>query len=127
MPARGEKDLIRYFAPLINLKATGQTLVVPVLAGRKFIPTACYLHLTTVTAYAVTAAIVRVGNNGTFDNVAPLATVALTLVTDKFISLPLAATPAAIDINATGISVDVQTAGAATTLTGTLHLVGVLV
>ena len=127
MPARGEHDLVRYLTTGINLKATGQTLMVPVQPGRKFLPTAVYLQLTTVTAYAVTAAIVRLGNNGTFNNVAPLLTVVLTSTTDQIIAIPLNAIPSAIDIGSTGISLDVQTAGAATTLTATLHVVGILI
>ncbi len=127
MPARGEDDVIRYFAAGINLKALAQTLVVPARAGRLFIPTQAFLHLTTVAVYAVTAAILRLGNNGTFDNAAPLIVVPLTLLTDSLLPIPLAALPAAINIGATGISVDVQTAGAATTLTGTVHLMGIVV
>lgn len=127
MPARGEFDIVRYFASAINLKATGQTLVIPALAGRKFVPIQAILHLTNVNAYAVTAAVVRLGNNGTFDNVCPLFTVALANVTDNTPTVPLVGTVKAIDIGATGISLDVQTAGAATTLTGTIHLMGILV
>lgn len=127
MPSRGETDIIRYFSSGINLKATGQTLIVPALTGRKFLPMLAYLHLTTVDTYAITAAVVRLGNNGTFDNVAPLAAVGLTLVTGGILSVPLAALLTAIDIGSTGVSLDVQTAGAATTLTGTVHIVGIVV
>jgi hypothetical protein len=99
----------------INLLATGQTLVVPAASGRKWIPLSVRTRLASLTGVFVVAPIVRLGNNGSFDNMAPLFTVAA-LAVDGVDVVPIVTAVTAVNIGSTGISLDVQTAGTVATV-----------
>lgn len=100
----------------IDLLTTGQTTIIPVQGtGDRFIPTHAYIELITVTG-ALTAPIIRIGNNGSFNNVAPLFTCTGLTAQYNVLAIPLVATLNSIDLSATAIKVDVQTAGGVATI-----------
>lgn len=111
----------------VDLLATGQTSIIPVQpAGNRFIPTRVVIELTAVTG-ALGAPIVRLGNNGTWDNIAPLATLTGLNTQYETISIPLNTPVNSIDLSATAISFDVQTAGTVATIaTASVYLIGIL-
>ena len=92
----------------ISLLTAVQTVVVPAQVGKLFIPRDISIRLTTVTGAIIIAAIVRLGNNGSFSNVAPLRTLISSAAQNVEI-VPLLTQINAIDVDATGISLDVQT------------------
>lgn len=98
-----------YKAANVNGLATGQTVVVPVRTGKRFIPTRVVVELVSVSG-AGTVPSLRVGNNGSFDNA--VSTTALTNLDTQYetLNLSLISPLSSIDVNANGISVDVQTA-----------------
>jgi hypothetical protein len=110
-----------YVVGSINLLATGRTLVVPVLVSSRFIPTGALLRLTTVTGAIVGAPVVRLGNNGAFNNIAPLRTL-VSAAAQAVEVVPLNTQITAVDVGTTGISLDVQTAG-----TGSSVLIGEII
>jgi hypothetical protein len=119
-------NTVRYFETGIDLRATGSTLVVPAIAGRKFIPIQVRLHLTALIGVPV-AGSVRVGNDGSHVNVAPAFTTTVAAV-DAVDTLPLVTALTAIDLNTTGISAEVVTAiTVATIATATIHVIGILI
>ena len=121
-------DYIRPFQLLTrDLKVSGPTLIVPPQSGRVFIPLRAFLRIRTVSALTVPP-ILRLGNNGNRDNIAPL--LALTgAVAGQVFTMPLTTgvNALAIDIGTTGISIDVQTAATATTMTADVFIDGQIV
>lgn len=119
----------KYTASGIDLLATGATLLVPASAGKLFIPHRAILHVRALTGVLLAGAVVRVGNSANKDNVCALFTLLTTLVVNGLVDVPLLAVPSfqAVDVNSTGISFEVQTAGTATAWTADVHLHGVLV
>jgi len=113
-----------FVASGVNLLATGQTIIVPARAGFRFIPRAARFRLRILTGVQVIVPIVRLGANGTFDNIAPLLTTAVTVV-DQVQLVPLVAALTAVDVGTNAIKVDVQTAGTgATAMTADIFLDG---
>lgn len=112
----------------VNLLATSVTSIIPVMASpSRFIPTRAIIQLTSVTG-ALTAAIVRIGNNANHDNVAPLFTLTGLTVVNNTLTIPLVSTVASIDMSATAISFEVQTAGGvATVAAADVYLFGIVV
>src|SRR3954464_15536991 len=108
MAKSASTNVLRYFETSINLLATGSTLIVPAIAGRKFIALNVRLHLTALTGVPV-AGSVKLGNDGSHVNVAPAFATTVAAV-DAVDTVPLVAALTAIDLNTTGISFEVATA-----------------
>ncbi len=117
------QEMVRWRVAVVDLKAAASTLVVPVYTGITWVTRAIIVVPRTVTAFTV-AAVVRVGNNGTHDNVAPLFAVPNTTVANQIVTVPLVAVPLAIDVGTTGISFEVQTGATATTLLADVFIEG---
>lgn len=107
---------VQWRAYPVDLLTTGQTVILPVQNNAdRFIPTHAYIELVTVTG-ALTAPIIRIGNNGSFNNVCPLFTCTGLTTQYNVLSIPLVTSLNSIDVSATAISVDVQTAGGVATI-----------
>lgn len=110
----------------VNVLATGQTLILPAITGKKFIPTQILIEMNSLTG-VLTVPIVRLGNNGSFNNVAPLFTCTGIGTVGNILTITLNTIPTTIDIGSTGISFDVQTAGiVASVATVNVFLFGIL-
>ena len=127
-PQTGPDGITRLHIANLDLTATGTVPITSVLTGRKFIPLGAMLHVTTKSGTLTTGPIVRLGTNGTHDNVSPLLTVANTVVSDTAVNIPLVAALAAVG-NGTAVSVEIQTAATGVTLVlaGSVHVWGLLV
>ncbi len=112
----------------INLRALGQTVLLPPFAGRKFVPQAALLRIATKTGTTATAAVIRIGSAaGGFTNVCPAFTVVGTTPADGLLVIPFPATRSAVLLT-TGISMDVTTAATGVTvLTADVYLQGLFV
>lgn len=92
----------------INGLNLGQTIIVPSRTSKRFIPVSALVELATISG-AGTVPSIRLGSNGSWDNLA--AIVALTGLTTQYQLFPLTlANTTSLDVGSTGISVDVQTA-----------------
>ncbi len=126
MAKSASTNVVRYFETVIDLRATGSTLIVPAISGRKFIPLQVRVHLTSLTGVPV-AGSVKLGNDGSHVNVAPAFTTTVAAV-DAVDTVPLVAALTAIDLNTTGVSFEVATAiTVATVAVATVHVVGILI
>lgn len=98
----------------VSALSTGQTVIIPINNGGssavRFIPEYARARLKTITGVLSTAAIIRIGNSGSFDNVAALTTLTALSTVNNLLNMTLAATLSSVDISSTAISVDVQTA-----------------
>lgn len=119
--------MVALLAVGVDLKNLGQTVIVPVKTGKRFIPRAIFLRITASTALTV-APIVRAGNNGSFNNVAALTTLT-SAATEMIMPLTLVTGTSlvTIDLGTTAISLDVQTAATATTLTADVYGEGYII
>lgn len=122
----GAHLLVDVISASIDFKTATVPVVVPVAAGKRFLPIAAYVELTNVNTLTVGPS-VKLGNNGGHDNVAPVLAVANTVVTDDVVPFVLAAAPVAIDLSATGIIAEVTVNATATTATGRVHVIGVYI
>lgn len=117
----------------VNLLATGTTVLVQQQIGAEpgelvFLPQFCYVVLRTKTGGALTTSPkIRVGANGTHDDVAPLYTVPLGANVNVFALLPLVAFPfTPVDLRASSVFLEVQQAGIGpTACTGDILIVGI--
>jgi hypothetical protein len=110
----------------INLLATGQTTLVATSSALSFIPYSAMIELTAVTG-VLTVPVVRIGNNGTFSNLAPLFTTTGLTTVRTILTIPLVTTVLSIDIGSSAIKFDVQTAGlVASVATANVYLFGIL-
>lgn len=98
-----------YKAANINALATGQTALVPLRAGKRFIPTKATVELVSV-AGAGTEASVRIGAGGSFDNAVPITALTGLDTQYELFDLTFNSPLSSIDVNAAGISIDVQAA-----------------
>lgn len=100
----------------VNALATGQTVILPVNNGvtginYRFVPRGTpHVELIARTGTLTTPAILRVGNNGSFNNLVALSTLTGLSTVNNITLLTIAATPASLDISSAAIQVDVQTA-----------------
>ena len=116
----------------INLLATGQTTLVainngsPTLTNLTFVPFAAYIELTAVTGI-LTVPIIRIGNDGSFSNVAPLFTCTGLTAVRNMLQIPLVGSLVSVNINSAAIKADIQTAGlVASVATAAIYLYGVI-
>lgn len=111
----------------IDLKTAAQIVLIPAQSGRLFLPRAAFVYVATLTGVLAVAPILRIGNNGTFTNVAPVVTLTAAIALQIFaIPLVAGASLLSIDIGTVAISVDVQTPATATTMTGDVYLEGIV-
>jgi hypothetical protein len=99
----------------IDLLTTGQTVVIPSETGGRFYAFQIFIELTDKTGATIVTPIVRIGNNGSFDNLVSLYTLTNLTAVNKLEQPTLLITDS-IDIGSTGISIDVQTAGTGSTV-----------
>ena len=99
----------------IDLLATGQTIIIETETSARFYPFQICIELTSKTGAIVVTPIVRLGSNGTWDNLAALTTMTNLTAVNKM-EMPTVIVTDSIDISATGISIDVQTAGTGATV-----------
>lgn len=98
----------------VSALATGQTVIMPINNGGatnvNFIATGVVLKLNAITGTLLTPPIIRIGNNGSFNNVVALTT--LTGLNTAGVTFPtsLITNLASVNINSTAISIDIQTA-----------------
>lgn len=109
LPGADAASFQTFIARNINLLATGQTLVAAAQTGKKLVPVCAYLRVVSLTGVVAVAPIVRLGNNGSFNNVAALFTMVAAAV-DAVDSVPLVTSLTAVDVGSAGVSADVQTA-----------------
>lgn len=121
----GENSFVRVVTG-INLLATGQTTVVPTFTGGSFVTIAAFVEVATKTGAVVVAPIIRIGNNGTFDNLAPLFTIPGATAARVVLPMTLASPSSSLDIGTNAIKIDVQTAGTgAAVLTANIYILGI--
>ena len=119
----------------VNLLATGTAVLIPQQLQLDpgelvFLPQFCYVVLRTKTGPAMTVSPrIRVGANGTHDDVAPLYTVPLGANVNVFALLPLVAFPfTPVDLRAAPVLLEVQQAGVGpTALAGDILITGIMV
>jgi hypothetical protein len=99
------------------------------LVGRRFIPQFCYLHLRTMTGAALTTSPgLRIGTNGTHDNVCPIFIPPTSVVIGQIGAFPLKAPLIAPPIDTTDLILELtQTAVGPTAMTADILLTGILV
>lgn len=99
----------------------GQTTIIPVNNGGstnvRYIPQFARVRLVSITGALLTGAILRIGNNGSFDNISALTTLTSLSTANVLLPMTLAATLSSIDLSSSAIVVDVQTAATGTVLT----------
>ncbi len=111
-----------------NLLSTGTSLLLAPVTGKRFLATEILIEIKSVTGTPDIYPVVKVGNNGGHDNIAPLF-----IVSDVGLyntsEMPLTIPVASIDVGTTGISVEVLTAGSGgsvTILLADITIIGVL-
>lgn len=113
----------------VNLRSAGQTVVVPVSTGKRFVCTSIILEIKTATGTPGTYAVVRIGVGGSYDSVAP-SFIVNELTVGALIAVPQVVPPLSVSVNTTPVSFDVQTAasgGSVSALTADVQLLGFLV
>lgn len=94
--------------------STGQTTIIPInnsgSVNVRYIINNGFVRLKAITGTLSTPAILRIGNNVNFDNIAALTTLTGLSTANNILPFTLAGTLASIDISSTAISIDVQTA-----------------
>ena len=116
----------------LNLLATGVVELLPqepqMDPGElNFLPQFVYVVCRTLTGSALTVSPkIRIGSNGTHDNVAPLFTVPLGVQVNVFAQMALVSFPMTpVNLRAGPVSLEVQQAGVGpTTMTGDCFIVG---
>lgn len=110
----------------VDAKTATATVMLAAQAAKFFVPAGtAYARVRALTGVLAVAPILRIGNNGTHDNLCALATLTGAVVGQVF-TIPLIITPLALDIGTNPISVEIQTPATATTMTIDVFFDGVV-
>jgi len=125
----GAGEPATFSAAGVNLLATGQTALFPgALLNRRFIPITAHIRVATASGALTTPAVVRIGNDGTFSNIAASTTLTGMDTANEVAVLTMATPATAVSVNSAGLSIDVTTAAVGpTTLTVDVYVRGILI
>lgn len=115
----------------IDLKATGATIIVSAASGKKFIPIAVRLYITTKTAATIGPTVSVGTNSATFDNLCAAQTAQVSTLSAPFVEVLLmnggATTEVPVLDLTNPIKLNVSVAATGTALQGILLIEGLIV